>query len=276
MENKIQNAVLAACYRFMQPIARLLLKCGIGYKEFAEVSKAAFVDVATSDYGLRGRDTNVSRVAVMTGLTRKDVKRVRDSAERANWMEQIKMTPSNTILHCWHHDQAYLDKNGDPLTIQYEGDEPSFSNLVRAYGGDIPPGALKTELARAKTIEILSDGRMRPIKRFFIPEEFDEGMIRSMAFSLRNLATTLLYNADIKLHNRDSYALEGLFERYAWTERLKPRAIPRFRRLATENARNLLEFLDEWLEKNSVEKDEQVGPNVKTVGLGIYYFEEEA
>ncbi|MFQ5549243.1 MAG: DUF6502 family protein, partial [Woeseia sp.] len=70
MQDKIQRQILDALLVAIRPLARALLRVGIGYREFAEISKAAFVDIATKDYGLRGRPTNISRVAVMTGLTR--------------------------------------------------------------------------------------------------------------------------------------------------------------------------------------------------------------
>ncbi len=70
MEDKIKQQVLDAFLLLMRPIVRILLRYGVGYREFAEVTKTAFVDVSSSDFGLRGRPTNISRVAVMTGLTR--------------------------------------------------------------------------------------------------------------------------------------------------------------------------------------------------------------
>jgi len=74
MQNTMQRQILNALLVALRPLARALLRAGIGYREFAEISKSAFVDIATKDYGLRGRPTNISRVAVMTGLTRKEVR----------------------------------------------------------------------------------------------------------------------------------------------------------------------------------------------------------
>ena len=77
-----QSSILTALLYALRPIARILLRAGVSYREFSEISKQAFVDVATSDFGIRGRPTNISRVAVMTGLTRKEVKRVRESISK--------------------------------------------------------------------------------------------------------------------------------------------------------------------------------------------------
>ena len=71
MQDRIQQEILRGMLLVLRPMARILLRFGIGFKEFNEVAKAAFVDVASADFGIRGRPTNISRVAVMTGLTRK-------------------------------------------------------------------------------------------------------------------------------------------------------------------------------------------------------------
>ena len=78
MQNDIQRQILGAILLVLRPLAKALLRVGVGYREFSEIAKIAFVQTATEEYGLRGRPTNISRVAVMTGLTRKEVKRVRD------------------------------------------------------------------------------------------------------------------------------------------------------------------------------------------------------
>ena len=80
MQDTIQRQILSALLIALRPLARALLRAGIGFREFEEISKTAFVDIATKDFGIRGRPTNISRVAVMTGLTRKEVRRLRDKA----------------------------------------------------------------------------------------------------------------------------------------------------------------------------------------------------
>jgi len=73
--------MLKACRAMLRPIVRLLLKNGVMWKEFAEVSKNVYVDVAGSEYGISGRQTNASRVSILTGLSRREVKRQRHLRE---------------------------------------------------------------------------------------------------------------------------------------------------------------------------------------------------
>jgi hypothetical protein len=82
MQEKLKQQVLNAFLLVLRPVVKILLRYGISFSEFAETAKIAFVDVSTSDFGIRGRPTNISRVAVMTGLTRKEVRRIRTRIEK--------------------------------------------------------------------------------------------------------------------------------------------------------------------------------------------------
>ncbi|MFQ5608658.1 MAG: DUF6502 family protein, partial [Woeseiaceae bacterium] len=62
MASPIQEKILEGIFGVICSIARIFLRYNIGYREFSDLSKAAFVQVATESYGIRGRPTNVSRV----------------------------------------------------------------------------------------------------------------------------------------------------------------------------------------------------------------------
>ena len=163
MQDTIHRRILRALLTALRPLARALLRAGIGYREFSEISKAAFVDIATADYGIRGRPTNISRVAVMTGLTRKEVRRLRNKSEAGGETEILRPMPMAIILHRWYTESDFLDEMGKPLDLPFDGDANSFSELVRRYGGDIPPGAMRTELKRINAITETEDGLLRVI-----------------------------------------------------------------------------------------------------------------
>jgi len=158
MQENNNHTVLFALLKALRPIARFLMKAGIGYREFAEISKCAFVDVATSDYGLRGRPTNISRVAVMTGLTRKEVKRLRQKIAAGSQIVLDKVIPPAEIIQKWHTDPKFLDDSDRPLTLPFDGESPSFAELVKKFGGDIPPDAMRTELKRVGAVAESADG----------------------------------------------------------------------------------------------------------------------
>jgi hypothetical protein len=79
--DKVKNAVLVALRLALRPLVRMLLRNGVTWKESAEILKQTYVEVARTDYGVHGRPTNASRIAILTGLSRHEVKRVGDSMD---------------------------------------------------------------------------------------------------------------------------------------------------------------------------------------------------
>ena len=202
MRDQIQQQIIAAFLVTLRPVARILLRYGIGFKEFSEIAKTAFVDVASSDFGLRGRPTNISRVAVMTGLTRKEVRRIRDKISDGEQTVVVKHTPMWDILHYWHADSEFLDIDGRPAKLPFAGDKSSFSNLVRRFGGDIPPGAMRTELKRVGAVRQDDNGNLEVLKRYFRPKGDHESLITLLIHAVYPTIAALSHNTD---PNRQGY-----------------------------------------------------------------------
>src|SRR5512143_88524 len=86
----------------LEPVIRLMLRVGISWKEFSELSKAKFVEVATADFGIRGRPTNASRVAILTGIDRRDVRRLRLGVQATP--AKGYQSKASQLLSAWHHE----------------------------------------------------------------------------------------------------------------------------------------------------------------------------
>ena len=173
-----RSRLLRACYSLMVPVARFLLRSGVGFKEFAEVSRIAFVEVASTDFGLRGRPTNISRVAAMTGIARKEVRRLRSL--RASYEDDLRVDvgPLSDVLQRWHADRKYLDRNGRPRPLRMQGRSPSFKGLVRLSAGDIPAGAIKVELIRSGSVVEDDKGLLHAVRRQVVPADLDRKSTR--------------------------------------------------------------------------------------------------
>jgi Family of unknown function (DUF6502) len=267
MQNTSNSLVLSALFAALRPIARLLMKAGVGYREFAEVAKCAFVDVSTSDFGLRGRPTNISRVAVMTGLTRKEVKRLRDKISAGTEVESTKVIPLSEIIHQWHVDVKFLDERGQPLALPFDGHEVSFANLVKKYGGDIPPGAMRTELKRVKAIEENSDGTLIVTRRHIRPVEIENLVQFALGTSLFGLANSVN-------HNAQNVEGEGWVQRVALTTRIRHEDKPRVRRISRDRAEEFITSIDDLFSAyETIYPEKSVGSEESVVGVGVYYFE---
>ena len=90
MRSQIQDALLSALEAILRPIVKLMLQSGVGYSEFGAVAKSVFVQVATDDYMKRGRPANFSQVSAMTGISRKEVSRIRKRKPEERWTPNME------------------------------------------------------------------------------------------------------------------------------------------------------------------------------------------
>jgi hypothetical protein len=264
MSSPRQHA-LRACGKFMRPIARYLIRNGVGFREFSEVAKEAFVEVTSNDYGIRGRLTNISRVAVLTGLTRKEVSRLRHKLiEKSQAGEEIDESRGRPelILEKWFHHPDYLDEMGRPLAIPMEGDHRSFERLVRDIGGDIPAGAMAKELIRSGSVVKENSGLLAAVSESFVPEAADPQAVEYAGSAICDLAETINYN----LYETDKTG--RILERRLLIRTSKRRDMDKFLGMATAEAEGLLEKLSDLTIVDDSAGSE--GCEGNRVGIGIY------
>lgn len=269
MQDDIQKQILGAFLVLLRPIARIFLRFGIGFREFSEVAKTAFVDVASSDYGLRGRPTNISRVAVMTGLTRKEVKRLREKLSSNEDRLPVRTTPLCVVLHRWHAEDDFLDPQGRPAKLPFSGGSPSFSELVRRFGGDIPPGAMRTELKRVGAISEDEDGNLRVIRRSVVPAGKHDNLVAALAHSAYPLLATIAHN--INTENQE----ERWAQYTAFTRAVKSTDVRRVRRISSDRLVDVAESFDDlFIAYDSLNEAENVQEQRSTIAVGVFYFED--
>jgi hypothetical protein len=169
-----KTLLLRTLKKLLVIIARGLLKAGIDCRQLIEMAKVAFVEVATNEYGIRDRKTNIARVAVLTGLTRKEVKRIRDGLTEEKPFGDMPEHILDRLMSSWYEDDEFSNEGGDPRTLDLVGEKGSFHSLAKKYGGDIPAGALKKELMRVGCVKVLADGRLEVVRRD--PSETEEAV----------------------------------------------------------------------------------------------------
>jgi hypothetical protein len=269
MQDDIQRQILDAFFVILRPIAKILLRCGIGFREFAEVSKAAFVDVASSEYGLRGRPTNISRVAVMSGLTRKEVRRIRNKIESGEHAVAVKSTPLCEVLHRWHSDSEFTDGTGKPRSLPFAGNKGSFSSLVKRFGGDIPPGAMRTELKRIEAITEAEDGELTVVKRSVSPAGIEEKLIVSLVHGAYPLLSAVAHNVDPQ---RESETWPQIT---AFTQSIRKSDMPRIRRISLDRLTDIAESFDDlFMAYETLHDQERNGEDKNMIAVGVFYFED--
>lgn len=270
MNTSIKSAALKACRHFMVPLARFLLGIGVGYREFSEISKLAFVQVASDEFGIRGRKTNMSRVSVMTGLNRKEIRKVRDRLENEDWALDPTLSKPVSVLSEWYTNPHYLTRNRSPkpLSVDSAIEGESFADLVRTVGGDVPPGAMLKELQRAGSVKEVSPGNWLPVERQYSPRGIDLFQIQRFGECLHDLAQTITTNY-MKLEG----SANRLFEFRAWSDRVDPKSIDKLKKIVSVQGKDYLATVDNWLYEHSVTDKGSTPAEPIRCGVGVYYFE---
>lgn len=153
----------------LRPFIRLLLRYGIGYGEFAQICKALYVDVAHADFRIHNRKQTISRVSVLTGISRREIRHILD--QEADTPDELSpVNHAARILAFWRHDPDFHDNRGQaaPLPIAMEGDH-TFNALVRKYGNNTPYRAILDELVRVGAVEVDDTGVARMISMGYVP-----------------------------------------------------------------------------------------------------------
>jgi hypothetical protein len=270
MNSDVQIRLLRAVHACMRPIARILLRSGITYRQFADIAKLAFVQEAFSEPERAGEKTNISRVAVQTGMSRKDVARVEASLGSSKSQESEEVTdhsgPPSRILHEWHTNPRFMDKRGHPAELPIDGDDPSFASLVSHVTGDVPPASIRTVLQRSGAVEVTHRDTIKPLKRFYVPADVDERALTVISQMLFPLASGLAHNS-----NPDRKS-DGFIQRVVVASDLVEEEVPVFRRMTRRRAAEFIESVDDWLKQG---RTRPKGPDKKsgTVGLGVFYYE---
>ena len=256
---------LAALRLLFRPIARIMLRAGIQWRELADVCKATYVEVATEDYGIRGRPTNISRVAILTGLTRKEVRRLRDLLEDASPEVFSRMNSATRVLAGWYQDEEFLGEDGKPAKLPATGDAGSFESLCRRYSGAVAASTMLKELKHVGAVAEDEDGSLMAMTRNYSPTMMDPERMLSSGSVLEDMGYTVAYNL-----NR-SETDPGRFEGRATNTKMPAKALPAFRKFIRTEGQAFLERVDAWLSEHEI-KDGDDSKSIR-LGMGAYWIE---
>jgi hypothetical protein len=265
MKDEVRSAAVHAALAMLRPVVRLLLAHGVGWKEFAELGKRAYVQVAGREYGLAGRPTNASRVAILSGLSRREVKKQRDLLAAPDPVEDATSSGGHAtrLLSGWFLDPDF-SRSGRPAALAREGDGASFAELHRRYGGDVPVSALLKELLKTRTVRETEAGLLEPLTRYWMPVRSDPAALLRAGSVAEDLGRTLGRNL------LRGAAEPSTFEGRATNTRIPVERLPAFREFVEREGQALLERVDDWLTVNEQPGSESARTRTARVGLGIY------
>jgi len=261
----LKEKVIQSCRYLLLPVIRFLLKHGVTWDEFGELAKDVYVAVAREDHGIQGRPTNNSRVAMLTGLSRREVARIRDRLLGGfDGAEALQGNRISRILSGWHSDSEFIDVHGQPKDLPATGPTGSFSSLLKRYAGDLPHGAIRKEMQHRGLIEELDNDYSRVLKRDYVYSNLDPEIVRQMGIALHDHAATLEHNLDGERSSAPRF--EGMADNVM----ISPKAFEAFQDLVAARGIALLEEVDGWLSRNEIDETSDADAHTVRLGVGVY------
>lgn len=138
----------------LRPMMRMLISKGIAAPAFYRLVKQTYVETAVEMLGDTATD---SRISVMTGVHRRDVKDFRDPDRTAEETLRRKVSVLISVVGRWLSDPGYTDSKGDPAPMARTGEGASFDTLVRSVNRDVRPRTVLDELIRQNIVYLRDD-----------------------------------------------------------------------------------------------------------------------
>ncbi|MDX2169072.1 MAG: DUF6502 family protein [Deltaproteobacteria bacterium] len=189
-------SLLAAIERIFLPLARLLIARSVPFPLAAGLLRSAYVDVATREFPVEGKRQSDSRVTLLTGVHRKDVKRLRGQRHAPTAAPRAASLGSQLIGR-WTALSEYRDAQGAPRPLPRlagAGEAHSFESLVRSVNTDIRPRVVLDEWLRQGIAHLDEQDRVCLNVDAFIPPDGSDEMAYFFGRNLHDHLAAAVHN----------------------------------------------------------------------------------
>lgn len=272
MNTQVQQALIKALYRVLRPMVRLLIRHGVSYRLFADIARHAYVDVAEQDFALDGRKPSNARTAVLTGINRKDIAKLKNRPHPLSSDAVDSPTPAARVITAWLNDARFHTGDGQAQDLTIEETETSdaeatFAALVKEYSSDVPVRALLDELLRITAVERVGDDKVRLLVNGYIPIHDMQENLRIFGTAASDLLRTMDHNI--------VGAEPGLFiQRTVSYDDIPEEALAQIRQRSRKEGEAFLLQVNDWLARCDRNENKAIrGTGKVRAGIGIYYIE---
>ncbi len=262
--NKTQAALVKAVVMLCRPLIRLLIEKGMTFPQFRELMKELYVEVADKHFPLDGNNPSDSRIFVLTGVHRKDIKRIR---QQANGSEPIVSSASlsGEIVARWTSMPEYLDEKGKarPLIKNGKNNEVGFEQLVSSINKDVRPKVILEEWLRLNIVRLEDDYVVLNKSAFVTNKEFKE-MAYYLGHNVHDHMASCVNN--ILAEN------DPMLERSVYYASLTENSANKLNTIASKKGSELLQHLNKQAIK-LYDADKHKADATYRVRLGVYWYQ---
>ena len=260
-------AIVAALRRILRPLIRLLLSHGIHFQTFCDLVKSVYVQVAEEEFKLSDKPQTDSRISLLTGVQRRDVKRLRQETIAESSLS-LPASMSALLLAIWSGRAEYLDEQGSPLPLSRlarKGGERSFEAMVQSVSKDFRARVVLDEWLRQGIATLDDEDKVHLSADAFATPQ---GMEEKSYFFGQNIHDHLAAT----VHNLVG-GMPPFLERCVYYDKLSPESVKEFADFAKASGMRALHTINKRAAE--LQKQDQGKANaVHRTNFGIYNFSE--
>ncbi|AYC33038.1 hypothetical protein D3880_11990 [Pseudomonas cavernae] len=261
-------SLLPALKHVMRPLVRLMLKKGVTYTRFADLLKEIFVDVAEREFRLDDKPPTDSRISLLTGVHRKDVRRLRAKAVGRAAGPSEDFSFGAHLVSVWLNNSPFCERPGRPLPLDRLasiGGQCSFDGLVAQVSKDIRARVVLDEWLRLGIVRMDDQDRVLLETMAFIPTRgFDE----KAAYFQHNLHD----HASAAVHNLTEDGAP-FFERSVHYDSLSSTGVDQLREAVSAEGMQVLIGFNQLAAE--LEARDAPNPNARQrITIGLYFYTE--
>ncbi len=266
--NQSSEILLKAVSWLCKPLIHLLISNGITFPQFRDLLKGLYVNVAEQDLLCKGKDVSDSRLFILTGVHRKDIKRLRQMSADENL--QISQTSSlgGAIVARWLDVADFLDDKGEPrcLSRNSKNDLAGFEQLVTEVSKDVRPRAILDEWLHSGIVSINEQDEICLNQKAFVPSK----NFNDQSFYLaRNV-----HDHIAACENNMLSTNPPMLERSVYYSSLTPESVQKLKNMTQKEGADLLQKINHeamQLQKQDETKEEAN----QRMRFGCYWYDEE-
>jgi len=250
--------------RLLRPLVRLLIRSGITFPILAELLRELYVNVAEYDFALQGKEQTDSRVSLLTGIHRKEVRRLRGAGAPVNTVPAT-VSQTSRILARWLADPEFTGSDGRPLPLprMAEPSQPSFERLVASVTRDVRPRAVLDEWLDRKLVVLDDDDRAVLAEEAYVPRGGDDQQLYYLGRNLHDHIAAAVANVEA----RSPQFLERAVHYDGLTKELAQQLQQRSRDVAMEALHSL--------NREAHAASDEAPPGQWRWNFGVYVYSEE-
>lgn len=257
-----QNALLATLAQLMQPLARLCLAKGVPIQAFEEALRLAYVQAAADSCAGMNPDRLTSRISTMTGLTRREVARIRSSQAPAR---PVTRSLAIDVLTYWVSQPEYVNGKGMPIAVPRSGAAPSFDALASSVTRDVHPKSLLVDMLRLGLVtHDISHDTVALVHATYVP---NQDWPRMVGFLGANVGDHLCAAVDNLLGNGHQH-----FEQSLLADELSAESLQAAQALISEQWRELITHVGPRLQTLMGQDLAQGRTRDQQLRIGLYSF----